>query len=359
MIPLGVYSGKGLAPKCIIKAMLGDYFSILGGERPARHWVCSRIPAGPERLGELTGEELWQLHDRAMEEFRRAWEERSWPAERAHPSLLDLKAALARFMLRECHMCERRCGADRTAGKTGYCGVGATSRVASIFLHFGEEPELVPSHTIFFSGCTFRCVYCQNWDIAMDARTGSPADPAHLAEALRHGMRQGSRNANFVGGNPDPNLHTILETIVCLGDDGKNLPMVWNSNMYTSLEAMRLLEGVMDVYLADFRYGNDECARKYSDVERYFEVVSRNFSIAYRQGEVMLRQLLLPGHLHCCTERIMEWVAENMPDVYFNLMFQYRPEYKAALYPEMNRRLSGEEKREAVAIAARLGIALC
>ncbi|MGQ9474664.1 MAG: radical SAM protein [Actinomycetota bacterium] len=339
--------------------MLNDYFSILGGERPARHWVSGRLPAGSDNLEELPDEELWGLHDRAMETFRRSWEERSWPPERARPSLLDMKAVLARRMLRDCHMCERRCGADRTAGKTGYCGVGETSRVASIFLHFGEEPELVPSHTIFFSGCTFRCVYCQNWDIAMDARTGNPADPSYLANALRQGMRQGSRNANFVGGNPDPNLHTILETVAHLGDDGKSLPMVWNSNMYTSLEAMRLLEGVMDIYLADFRYGNDDCARRYSDVERYFEVVSRNFKIAYRQGEIMLRQLLLPGHLRCCTERIMEWVAENMPDIYFNLMFQYRPEYKAALYPEMDRRPSGEEKREAMAIAARLGIALC
>lgn len=342
-----------------MKEMLSDYFSILGGERPARHWVSSRIPADHERLEELPDEELWRLHERGMEAFRRAWEDRIWPDEPASPSLLELKAALARRILRECHMCERRCGADRTSEEKGYCGVGALSRVASAFLHFGEEPELVPSHTIFFSGCTFRCVYCQNWDIAMDPRAGSPADPSYLAAVLVQGMRQGSRNANFVGGNPDPNLHIILETIIALGEDGKYLPMVWNSNMYTSLEAMRLLEGVMDIYLADFRYGNDECARRYSNVNRYFEVVSRNFSIAHRQGEIMLRQLLLPGHLHCCTERIMEWVAEHMPDIYFNLMFQYRPEYKAALHPEMNRRPSGEEKHEAVAIASRLGIALC
>ncbi len=336
-----------------------EYFSILGGERPARHWVSSRIPAGCEGTESLPVERLWEIHDRAMESFQRCWAEGTWPEEPASPSLLEVKLQLARRMLRGCHMCERRCGVDREIGELGYCGVGTVSRVASMFLHFGEEPELVPSHTIFFSGCTFRCIYCQNWDIAMDPRAGSPADPVFLASALREGMRQGSRNANFVGGNPDPNLHTILETIIHLGEDGKHLPMVWNSNMYTSLEAMRLLEGVMDIYLADFRYGNDECARKYSDVKDYFRVVSRNFSIAYRQGEIMLRQLLLPGHLHCCTERIMEWVAKNMPDVYFNLMFQYRPEYRAGAYPEINRRPSGEEKREALAIAARLGIALC
>jgi len=338
--------------------MLEDYLSILDKKTGARHWVASRTPAGVPSLDGLAAEELWELHNAAMLDWRKAWSERTLPAPSGGPSLLELKSALADRMLSSCHMCERRCGANRAAGETGWCGVGAVPRVASNFLHFGEEPELVPSHTIFFSGCTFRCVYCQNWDIAMDARTGSPADPAYLAETLREGMRQGSRNANFVGGNPDPDLHTVLRTILELGDDGRYLPMVWNSNMYTSREAMRLLDGVIDVYLGDFRYGNDECARRYSDVEDYFEVVSRNFSIAYGQGDIMLRQLLLPGHLECCTARIMAWVADNIPDVYFNLMFQYRPEYRAALYPEIDRRPSPQEKMDAVQLARRYGISL-
>ncbi len=303
-------------------------------------------------------EDLWELHSTAMQGFRKVWENRVEPPPCEGPTLLDLKSRLAHGMLEACHMCERRCGVNRKEDERGYCGVGAVSRIASNFLHFGEEQELVPSHTIFFSGCTFSCAYCQNWDIAMDARAGSPADPEYLADSLRDGMRQGSRNANFVGGNPDPNLHTILDTIIRLGGDGNHLPMVWNSNMYTSEESMRLLEGVMDVYLADFRYGNDECARKYSDVEDYFEVVSRNFLTAYRQGEIMLRQLLLPGHVGCCTARIMAWVAKNIPGTYFNLMFQYRPEYRASHFPEMDRRLSAMEKKEAVELAGRYGIEL-
>jgi len=338
--------------------MLEDYFSILEKKTAARHWTASRTPAGASVLDGLEEGELWTLHGAAMDAWRDAWEDRTEPPPSTGPSLLDLKSALADLMLRDCHMCERRCGANRAGGEMGYCGVGAVSRVASNFLHFGEEPELVPSHTIFFSGCTFHCEYCQNWDIAMDARIGSPADPAYLADSLREGMLQGSRNANFVGGNPDPNLHTILRTIIALGDDGRYLPMVWNSNMYTSREAMDLLEGVMDVYLADFRYGNDECAGRYSDVRDYFEVVSRNFSIAHRQGDIMLRQLLLPGHLECCTARIMAWVAKNMPDIYFNLMFQFRPEYRAALYPEIDRRPSPQEKMEAVELARRYGLAI-
>ena len=338
--------------------MLEDYFSILRKDVPARHWISARTDAGVSSLEGLRGEELWGLHDAAMQRWRAAWREGGRPARPRGPSLLDLKSRLAHDMLASCHMCERRCGADRRAGERGYCGVGAASRVASDFLHFGEEPELVPSHTIFFSGCTFRCAYCQNWDFAMDASAGGPADPSLLALSLREGMRRGSRNANFVGGNPDPNLHTILDAIAALGDDGEHLPMVWNSNMYTSAEAMRLLEGVMDVYLADFRYGNDDCARRYSDVDGYCAVIGRNLMAASRQGEIILRQLLLPGHLACCSEPVMAWTARHLPGVYFNLMFQYRPQYRASLHPEIDRRPSQRERSRAVQAALRLGIAL-
>ena len=297
---------------------------------------------------------MWRLHDKAMAAFRKAWASGNVPPPPGDRSLLDLKAFLARHTLESCHMCERRCGVNRAAGERGYCGVDAVPRTASNFLHFGEEREIVPSHTIFFSGCTFRCAYCQNWDIAMDARCGIPADPASLASSLRKGMAQGSRNANFVGGDPTPALHTILETLLALRGDGKEHPMIWNSNMYASSETMLLLEGVIDVYLADFRYGNDECALRYSSAQDYFQIVSRNFSMGYAQGEIMLRQLLLPGHFHCCTAPIMEWISSNMRDVYFNLMFQYRPNYQASLYPEIDRRPSGEEKDEALTLARRL-----
>jgi len=266
---------------------------------------------------------------------------------------LDLKLALAESILRDCRFCERRCGADRAGGETGFCGVGRESRFASQFLHMGEEPELVPSHTIFFSGCTFACAYCQNWDIAMHPGSGAKADPRLLAQVLEEGLQHGSRNANFVGGNPDPHLHTILAIVRGLGEAASHLPMVWNSNMFTSKEAMRILDGVMDIWLADFRYGNDECARRLSDVDGYLEVVTRNLRLAAGSGEVMIRHLVLPGHRDCCTEPIMRWVSENLPGVYYNLMFQYRPEYRASLHPGMDRRLTAEERQEALELARR------
>jgi putative pyruvate formate lyase activating enzyme len=336
--------------------LLDNYFSILEGRLPARYYLASMIPAGPARLDGMREDELWGLHGEAMRVFREAWTGGGLPRTTAASSLLDLKIVLARKMLSACHMCERRCAVDRSRGETGFCGVGATPRIASDFLHFGEERELVPSHTVFFSGCTFRCVYCQNWDIAVDPRCGSPCEEASLALRLEEGIAQGARNANFVGGDPTPALPAILATLKHLGQAGKNYPIVWNSNMYASGRTFSLLDGVIDVYLGDFRYGNDDCATRYSEAGDYFAVVSRNFRTAHSQGEIMLRQLLLPGHFSCCTTPIMYWVADEMPDVYFNLMFQYRPDYRASLYPEIDRRLQAGEKERAVELARELGL---
>jgi len=340
--------------------MLDRYFSVLEKKRFALHWVTRSIDGGIHDLS-ATSEDGLSTANREKTAEVRALKDR--PADAAFKpfdgaNLLDLKLELSRRILGHCAFCERRCGVDRPAGETGYCGVGAESRYSSDFLHMGEEAELVPSHTIFFSGCTFRCVYCQNWDIAVHPDSGRRAEPAMLSAVLLEGLSQGSRNANFVGGNPDPNLHAIVETIQLVGESGRFLPMVWNSNMYTSAESMEVLDGLVDIFLGDFRYGNDACASELSDVDNYFEVVSRNFTTAYERSEVMLRHLVLPGHLECCTRPIMRWVHENIPDVYFNLMFQYRPEYRASLFPVIDRRLTTEERQSALQMASEYGLAV-
>lgn len=333
--------------------MLQRYFAVERKERFALHWLACSVPGGVADPAAASDEELREADESGSARVQSMSGDAADPAvEQVKGSVLDIKLELARRMLARCRLCERRCGADRLAGEAGFCGVGAVSRYSSDFLHMGEEPELVPSHTIFFSGCTFHCAYCQNWEIAMHPLSGTRAEPAMLAAVLQEGISQGSRNANFVGGNPDPHLHTILETINLVGRDGRFLPMVWNSNMYASSEAMDLLNGVIDIYLGDFRYGNDDCALRLSDVRDYFGVVSRNFAAAWETAEVMVRHLVLPGHLECCTRPVMEWVSRNMPGAYFNLMFQYRPEYRAGLHPEIDRRLTADERRQAASMAA-------
>ncbi len=340
-------------PRRYNPGMLDRYFAVGKGTFCSLHYIAGRVDAGTDGLESLDDDQLWELNARLGEAARalRNVEPGDLPGKGA-VSLLDVKREIAHRMLCACAFCERRCAADRTAGEKGWCGVSAESRVSSDFLHMGEEPELVPSHTIFFSGCTFACAYCQNWDIATHPSSGRPADARELAASIEDCLQQGSRNVNFVGGDPTPDLHVVLDTLALLGERGAFLPAVWNSNTYASSETMSLLCDVVDVHLADFRYGNDDCAKELSEVDRYVEVVTRNLARAFDESEVMIRHLVLPGHLECCTRPVMDWTAENLPGAYFNLMFQYRPEYRAGLFPGMDRRLTAEERKEALAMAA-------
>jgi putative pyruvate formate lyase activating enzyme len=187
-------------------------------------------------------------------------------------------------------------------------------------------------------------------------------DPHALALRIYARSIAGSRNVNWVGGDPTPHISIILETMRALatleresGVDARflHVPMVFNSNAYYSTEACKLLDGVIDVYLSDFKYGNDACAHRYSNVDNYTETVTRNLIAS--KDRLMIRHLVMPGHIQCCTEPIVEWVREHAPDVKFNLMFQYAP-YNVVNYPEMNRYVSDSERRAALNIAKGLNL---
>ena len=336
---------------------LKRYFAVMEGKLPARFLVCKRVGA---RGLSGTDEELWKVHERGMKEFQKilakidGGEVNFEDLEEPEVSLLDLKVELAHRILRSCHLCERRCGADRARGERGFCGVGERSRVASEFMHHGEESVLVPSYTIFFNGCTFECQFCQNWDISQDAEGGVDVSPETLAKLAENAREGGARNVNWVGGNPDPNLHNIL---AALNECGVSIPSVWNSNMYYSFEAAKLLFGTQDVYLTDFKYGNDACALRYSKVPNYFGVVARNHRLAFMDAELIIRHLVLPANLECCTRPVLRWIAENLdPSVRVNVMDQYRPEARAHEYPEVSRRLAGAEFERALEIAREVGL---
>ncbi|GAB4280264.1 MAG: hypothetical protein Kow0056_14450 [Coriobacteriia bacterium] len=267
--------------------------------------------------------------------------------------VLEERAGAARGMLRSCTMCARECGANRASGHLGWCGVGARSRVASDFIHLGEELELTPSHTVFFSGCTMACAYCQNHDIAFHPDAGRLASPEDLARSIERRVAQGARNVNFVGGDPAPHLATVLETLSVLE---VRQAVVWNSNMYLSESAMDLLCDVVDVFLADIRYGDDACALRLSDAPDYTARVRRAIERAHRESEVVLRHLVLPGHLECCTRPVLEWVAGSLSGVYLNLMFQYRPCHEARQHEGMGRRLTRSEIAQASAMAQEAGV---
>ena len=329
---------------------MNRYHAVLQGA-PARHLIARRI-AADAGFRSLDDEALWRHHDRLMAKFHEQIDGVHDASFVADSSLLDVKIELAERMLKACNFCGRCCRLDRHEGP-GACGVDATSHVSSEFLHMGEEPELIPSHTIFFEGCNFACAYCQNWEIARRI-SGPPVDAGRMCRLIEHRHRQGSANVNFVGGDPAPHLHTVLKIIRCIES---NIPTIWNSNMYLSPETLQLLDGAIDVYLADFRYGDDGHALRYSGIKNYWEVTTRAFLEAKRQADVLVRLLVLPGHVECCARPIIEWCARNLgSDVRFNLMFQYHPEYRAAEFPEINRHLTGREIRLAMEIAREAGL---
>ena len=342
----------------LARKSLARYFAVMEGELPARFLVCKCV--GVKVDLSASEEELWRAHERGLKEFRKLLTDidkgktKLENLKRPEPSLLDLKVALARRILKSCHFCERRCGVDRTAGKVGVCGVGERSRIASEFMHHGEESVLIPSYTIFFNGCTFHCQYCQNWDISQYPEAGVEVSPQTLAKLAEGARKDGARNVNWVGGDPTPNLHNIL---AALNECEVSIPSVWNSNMYCSLESMKLLFGTQDVYLTDFKYGNDECAFRYSKVPKYFEVVSRNHKLAFADAELIIRHLVLPGGLECCTRPVLKWISDNLGGmVRTNVMDQYRPEAKAHEYPEISSRLTRDEFNRALEIAREVGL---
>ncbi len=264
---------------------------------------------------------------------------------------LKPKVKKAEEIVSSCVLCERKCGVNRKEGELGWCKVSYKSHVSSAFTHLGEEKILVPSGTIFFSGCNFKCVYCQNYDISQNPTLGEIWSPQKIADWIQ---KVPAININFVGGEPTPHLHNILNALEM---SERNVPIIWNSNMYLTKESMKLLDGVIDVYLADFRYGNNECALKYSAVQNYFETITRNLVMAKKQAEVLIRLLVLPNHVECCVKKIIDWISENLDnEIRLNIMNQYYPHFKAREYPEINRRVTEGEYFEAVKYAENKGL---
>jgi putative pyruvate formate lyase activating enzyme len=296
---------------------------------------------------------------------------------RLRPHELARRARLAVEGLAQCRACPRRCGVDRLAGKWSACKTGRQAVVSSAFAHFGEEDCLRGWHgsgTIFFAHCNLRCVFCQNHDISQGVRPG-PAAPglpaARLATIMLALQEQGCHNINFV--TPEHVVPQVLEAVAAAAGLGLRLPLVYNTSAYDSLDSLALLDGVIDIYMPDLKYWSAASSRRYLKAEDYPDVARAAIWEMHRQvGElvldergiaqrgILLRHLVMPGGLDE-TRAILEWVASTLgPGTYVNLMDQYRPAgvVSRARYPELARRLSPAEYRDAVATARDLGLRL-
>ncbi|MBN1459505.1 MAG: radical SAM protein, partial [Armatimonadetes bacterium] len=266
-------------------------------------------------------------------------------------SHIDAGIKAAEDRLRSCALCEHRCGIDRTQLVGGRCGCGADSRAYFEDLLWGEEEFITPTYAIFFAGCNLRCEFCYADDQNRDPAPYPRIDPEAIAARL-HACDPAPASFSFIGGEPTVHLHAALRIAAVLPAD---LPLVWNSNFYFTSETAALLAGVIDVFIADLHFGNDDCARALSGAERYLEVVTRNIKWACGEGRLVLRHLVVPGHVECCTAPALRWIAAEVPGANVHLMTNYLPP-ESRLISGLSKALSESEIEQAEALANELGI---
>jgi putative pyruvate formate lyase activating enzyme len=284
-------------------------------------------------------------------------------------SELDKRAKEAISRLQSCKICPRCCGVNRLNGEVGFCRGERHARIYSYAPHFGEEPPLVGTHgsgTIFFSGCNLSCVFCQNYEISQ-LDQGMKAEAEGLATMMVRLQELGCHNINFV--TPTHFVPQILEALVVAREMGLNVPLVYNSGGYDSVETLRLLDGIFDIYMPDMKYGSDEMAKKYSNAPDYASVARAAILEMHRQvGDLkvdedgvaskglLVRHLVLPIGI-AGTEEVVRFLSEEVSkDTYLNVMAQFRPENMACSYPELNRRITASEYGEAIRLAANAGL---
>lgn len=285
---------------------------------------------------------------------------------------LKEKVEAARLMLEVCRICARDCGAKRLENQIGFCGVGRRARVSSAFAHFGEEDCLRGwrgSGTIFFGGCSLGCVFCQNVEISQQGE-GREVSAEQLAALMLRLQEAGCHNLNLV--TPGHVVPQILEALLLAIEGGLRLPLVYNTGGYDRIESLRLLEGVVDIYMPDFKLWDPErCARylrarDYADTARAALKAMHDQVGVLRLDEdglavrgVLVRHLVMPGMIED-THAILNWLATELsPDTYVNLMDQYHPAHKVGSHPEfqaINRRLTRTEFRRALEAAGKAGL---
>lgn len=272
-------------------------------------------------------------------------------------------------LLRDCVLCPRECRVDRTAGKTGYCGVSDKLVVARAALHMWEEPCLSGregSGTVFFAGCALKCVYCQNHQIARGL-AGKTIDIDRLAEIFLELSEAGANNINLV--TPDHYVLHVIEALDIARRHGLRIPVVYNCSGYAKVETLKLLEGYVDIYLPDLKYMSPEPAVKYSNCRDYFASAAKAIEEMVRQvGEVqfddrgimlkgvIVRHLTLPGYLED-SKQIVKYLHDTFGNtIYISIMNQYTPVIKHTVYKELNRRITEAEYQELVDYAVSIGV---
>lgn len=267
-----------------------------------------------------------------------------------------------------CTLCPHECGIDRRNFRSGRCRSGLLPIVSSWNAHFGEEPQLVGrrgSGTIFFTNCNLACIFCQNYDISHlgDGREVSYRDLAMMMLSLQG---RGCHNINFV--TPTHMIYAIVKSLIIAIPLGLRLPLVYNSGGYDSVETLRIVRGIFDIYMPDFKYSDEKTALKLSGAENYPEIARKALTEMYEQvGDLkiddsgvayrglLVRHLVLPNNLSGTSE-VIDFLSGLSKKIFLNIMDQYRPVYRASEHPDLRRRVAFQEIDEAVRYARKKGM---
>lgn len=258
--------------------------------------------------------------------------------------------------LKECTLCPHMCRVDRLNGKMGRCKASGKVKVALASIHKYEEPCISGedgSGTVFFSNCNFNCKFCQNYEISQEGR-GKEITIEELAEIFLEQQRKGANNINLV--TPTMYVYHIIEALDMAKGRGLCIPVIYNSNGYENIETIKLLKGYIDIYLPDFKYYNNKIAKKYSNIDNYFEVTTEAIKEMYKQvGKpifnnegiiqkgIIIRHLILPNYVEN-TKHVLKWIKENFDDdIYISIMAQYFPTYLAKREEFLSRKITRKE----------------
>lgn len=273
-------------------------------------------------------------------------------------------------ILKNCQICPRRCRVDRLKGGKGFCRLGELPVISAHHPHFGEESVLVGQHgsgTIFFTSCNLSCVFCQNYEISQ-LRIGEEISFEKLSQMMIELQNRGCHNINLV--TPTCQVPQIIKSLsIAIEEGGLKIPLVYNTNAYDSVETLKLLDGIVDIYMPDAKYSDDKNALKYSNAPNYFEIMKKAIKEMHRQvGDLIInnegiavrgllvRHLVLPNNL-AGTEKIVNFIQKEISsNTFFNIMDQYYPAFKVFQYPELSRKISQKEFDFAINLAKKAGL---
>ncbi|MBI5574241.1 MAG: radical SAM protein [Elusimicrobia bacterium] len=271
-------------------------------------------------------------------------------------------------LLSKCSVCPRNCNVNRLKNKLGFCKIGKNPKISAYNLHFGEEPPISGTNgsgTIFFTGCNLRCVFCQNYPISQRC-CGNEITVEKLAEIMITLQNQNANNINLV--TPTHVVPQIIEAVLLAKNRGLKIPIVYNSGGYEKVETLKLLKGIIDIYMPDAKYSDDKMAEKYSDAKNYWEINKKTLKEMHRQvGDLqikngiavkglLIRHLVLPDNI-AGSKKVFEFISKEISQkTYISIMAQYHPANRADEFPELQRKITNEEYSQVLNWADEFGL---